>query len=149
MDRPHPTPPAPSNPLRWFPEFLSLGTRRIRPQARLLGLSLLVGVIAGVGAVLFYVASIAVSHYTLGELAGYHPYRPLGERELFTGTEHPLNLWLLLLIPTLGGVVSGVLVYKLAPEAEGTEPTRSSRPTTSSRASSGRGCRWSRSSPAP
>ena len=32
---------------------------------------------------------------------------------------HPLHVWLLLLVPTVGGLLSGVLVYTLAPEAEG------------------------------
>lgn len=119
MDRHPESTPVPSNPLRWFPEFLSIGSRRIRPQARVLGLSLVVGVIAGVGAVAFYVSSIGVFHYTLGESAGYHPHRPLGERELFTASDTPLSLWLLVLVPAIGGLVSGVLVYSLAPEAEG------------------------------
>jgi transposase len=41
--------PVPSHPLRWLPEFLELGGRRLRPQARLLGLSLVVGIVAGIG----------------------------------------------------------------------------------------------------
>src|SRR5262245_44549148 len=98
MEPPPSQAPVPSSPLRWFPEFLSIGSRRIRPQARLLGLSLVVGVIACIGAVLFYVSSIAVFHFTLGEFAGYHPYRPLGEQELFTASDRPLNLWLLILV---------------------------------------------------
>jgi CIC family chloride channel protein len=32
---------------------------------------------------------------------------------------HPFHPWLLLLIPTLGGIVSGLLVFTIAPEAEG------------------------------
>ena len=32
---------------------------------------------------------------------------------------HPFYPWLILLIPTLGGILSGVLVYTFAPEAEG------------------------------
>ena len=32
---------------------------------------------------------------------------------------HALNPWLLLLIPTVGGLLSGILVFTLAPEAEG------------------------------
>jgi hypothetical protein len=34
----------PTHPLRWLPEFWELGRRRLRSQARLLGLSLAVGV---------------------------------------------------------------------------------------------------------
>src|SRR5436853_6629617 len=63
-------PPAPSHPLRWFPEFLELGRRRLKPQARLLGLSLLVGVVSGTGAILFFAACQVVFHYALDVGAG-------------------------------------------------------------------------------
>jgi CIC family chloride channel protein len=111
--------PVPSHPLRWFPEFLELGQRRLRPQARVLGLSLVVGVISGVGAIVFFVACQVVFHYALDVGAGYHPITPGGEPPLFPETDTPLNPWLLLVIPTIGGVLSGLLVFTLAPEAEG------------------------------
>ena len=64
----------------WFPEFLFLRQRRVRNQVRLLGLAVLVGIVAGLGAILFYAATRGVEHYALGELAGYHPpVRPAGE----------------------------------------------------------------------
>src|SRR5690242_15315124 len=111
--------PAPSNPLRWFPEFWKLGRRRLRPQARLMGLSLLVGVIAGVGAVIFFAACQVVAHYALDALAGYRPNPPGGEPPLLPDTLRPFHPWLLLVVPTLGGLLSGLIVYTLAPEAEG------------------------------
>jgi CIC family chloride channel protein len=114
-----PRPPAPSHPLRWFPEFWDLGRRRLRTQARLLGLSLVVGVLAGVGAIVFFSACQVVFHYALDMLAGYHPVVPGGEPPLLGETDSALRPWLLLVIPALGGLVSGVLVYTLAPEAEG------------------------------
>jgi chloride channel protein, CIC family len=120
-DRPTRAPVIPSHPLRWFPEFWDLGRRRLRSQARLLGLALLVGVIAGLGAVVFHSACLVVSHYALGDIAGYSPGGPGGEAKL-PGLEEPagpLNPWLLLLVPVVGGLLSGALVYSLAPEAEG------------------------------
>jgi CIC family chloride channel protein len=112
--------PAPSHPLRWFPEFLELGRRRLRPQARLLGLSLLVGVVAGVGAIVFYAACQVVAHFALDAVAGYRPAHPGGEEPgLFAETSHTFRPWLLLIVPTVGGILSGLLVYSLAPEAEG------------------------------
>jgi CIC family chloride channel protein len=109
----------PSHPLRWLPEFLELGHRRLRPQARLLGLSLVVGVVAGVGAIVFYAACQIVFHYALDVLAGYHAHGPGGEPALFVEADGPLRPWMLLLMPLVGGVLSGLLVYTLAPEAEG------------------------------
>jgi chloride channel protein, CIC family len=111
--------PAPSHPLRWFPEFLELGRKRLRPQARLLGLSLGVGVIAGLGAVAFFAACQVVSYYALGFVAGYHPHGPGGEPPLFAESDTALRPWMLLIVPALGGLLSGLLVFTLAPEAEG------------------------------
>jgi CIC family chloride channel protein len=120
-DRPARAPVIPSHPLRWFPEFWDLGRRRLRPQARLLALALLVGVIAGLGAVAFHSACLVVSHYALGEVAGYQPGGPGGEAKLpwLLETTRALNPWLLLVVPVVGGLLSGALVYTLAPEAEG------------------------------
>jgi chloride channel protein, CIC family len=101
------------------PEFLELGHRRLRPQARLLGLSLLVGVVAGIGAILFFAACQVVFHYALDVTAGYHSSGPGGEPPLLGEGTGPLRPWLLLVVPLCGGILSGVLVYTLAPEAEG------------------------------
>src|SRR5437763_8502148 len=93
-------PPAPSHPLRWFPEFWDLGRRRLRPQARLLALSLLVGVIAGLGAILFYAACQVVFHYSLDAVAGYHPRGPGGEPPIpgLGETAQAFRPWLLLVV---------------------------------------------------
>jgi CIC family chloride channel protein len=117
-ERPHGTLP-PSHPLRWFPEFWELSRRRLRPQARLLALALAVGVAAGLGAVVFYVATQVVVHYALDVAAGYHPHHPGGEKPLLRPTARPLRPWLLPLIAAAGGIVSGVFVFTAAPEAEG------------------------------
>jgi CIC family chloride channel protein len=111
--------PAPSHPLHWFPEFWELGRKRLRPQVRLLGLSLSIGVVAGVGAIIFFAACQVVFHYALDVVAGYHPPGPGGEPPLLGETTTPLRPWLLLLVPAVGGLLSGLLVYTLAPEAEG------------------------------
>jgi chloride channel protein, CIC family len=106
----------------WFPEILQLGSPRIRRHVRLLGFAALVGVVAGLGGIAFYVATRVVEHYALGIWAGYYPHpHPGGEPSLpwLVAVEHPFHPWLLLLIPTLGGIISGVLVFTLAPEAEG------------------------------
>ena len=106
----------------WLPGVFRLGGDRIRSQVRLLALASLVGVVAGLGAIVFYVATRAAERYALGVLAGYcaEP-RPGGEPPMawLPAVNHPLHLWLLLLIPTAGGLLSGILVYTLAPEAEG------------------------------
>jgi CIC family chloride channel protein len=109
------------NFMRWFPEVLEIGRKRLRTQVRLLALAVLLGVITGLGAVAFYVATRVVAHYALG-LAGYsaEPH-PGGEPEIawLHPMSFPFHWWLLILIPALGGLLSGVLVFTFAPEAEG------------------------------
>src|SRR5689334_3696265 len=113
--------PVPSSPLHWFPEFLELTRRRLQPQMRVMGLSLVVGVIAGLGAIVFFAACQVIFHYTLYRYAGYDPSHPANEPPMLPEVEglYPFVPWLLLLIPTIGGIFSGWIVYTFAPEAEG------------------------------
>jgi CIC family chloride channel protein len=110
------------NPFRWFPEFLQLGRRRFRSQIRLMGSAILIGIVAGIGAIGFYLATRLIEHYALGVVVGYRPaVHPTGETDYswlppIAASFHP---WLLLIVPTVGGIFSGILVYTLAPEAEG------------------------------
>lgn len=108
-----------ANPLRWFPELWESHRRRVRPQVRLLGLSLVVGVISGLGAIIFFTACQFVFHYTLDTVAGYHPTAPGGEPALWADTAEALRPWMLVIVPMTGGLISGLIVFTLAPEAEG------------------------------
>jgi CBS domain-containing protein len=108
--------------LGWVPQVVKLGQNRYRTQIRLLALSALVGIVAGLGAIVFFVATRVVEHYALGCVVGYYPEpHPGGETPLpwLSVVSHPFYPWLLLVVPALGGLVSGVLVFTLAPEAEG------------------------------
>ena len=79
----------------------------------------LIGLIAGLGAVLFHYLCGLGMHYFLDMMAGYRPDAPAGEHALLPSTNTPFNRWMLLILPALGGIVSGWLVYTFAPEAEG------------------------------
>jgi len=96
-----------------------LPTPMLRDLWRLMALSALVGLIAGLGAIAFYVMLDAGRWLFLETLAGYHPPPPGGESPLFLAPEGELRRWVLFLMPVLGGLLSGVLVFWLAPEAEG------------------------------
>ena len=78
------------------------------------------GLSPGWGQLCFICATRYMEHYALG-VAGYEAEpRPAGEAALLlTPLNQPFRPWLLLIIPTLGGLASGLLVYSLAPEAEG------------------------------
>ncbi len=92
---------------------------RINKMVSWLFFFILIGVIAGLGSVVFhYLCQIGI-HLFLDELAGYRPPPPAGEGHLFPLTNTPFNRWVLLFLPALGGIFSGWIVYTFAPEAEG------------------------------
>ena len=79
----------------------------------------MIGIIAGLGSVLFHYLCGLGMHYFLDMIAGYRPLAPAGEHQLFPPTNTPFNKWILLILPAVGGLFSGWLVYTFAPEAEG------------------------------
>jgi len=93
----------------------------VRAVGRFMLLSALVGLVAGLGAVGFYFAANLATDVLLVQWAGLHP------------PEHSVSLngqglidtlrmghrWFLFLVPVLGGLLSGWLVFSFAPEAEG------------------------------
>lgn len=85
---------------------------------RLVPLSLLVGVVAGLGAVLFNLLLAWADNGFMVHMAGYHMPRAGGEVPYVAMTE-PARRWMLFLVPAIGGLFSGLLVYTFAPEAEG------------------------------
>ena len=109
------------HPLRWFPEFLELTRRRFRSQGQLLATSVLVGIVAGLGAVLFSSLCNIVVHFTLDAIVGYRADGPANEPKLdwLHETATTLRPLLFLVIPTIGGLLSGFIVFSIAPEAEG------------------------------
>lgn len=82
-------------------------------------LSTAIGVVAGIGAIVFQFLCQAVVYVALGLLAGYSPEEPAGERVLFEVDGSSPVLWMIVVVMTAGGLVSGWLVQKFAPEAAG------------------------------
>jgi chloride channel protein, CIC family len=80
-------------------------------------LSLLIGIVAGISAIAFTFAIDFVTHLTLGNWVGYLPPSPAGEGA--NGLIPILRKWALPLVTALGGLISGIIVFGLAPEAEG------------------------------
>lgn len=79
----------------------------------------LIGLIAGLGSIAFHYLCLLGSHYFMDMIAGYRPPSPAGEHHILTPTTTPFSRWMLLILPALGGIFSGWLVYTYAPEAEG------------------------------
>ena len=84
---------------------------------RWLVIGALIGIVAGVGSIVFYVAIALCTHLFLGLGAGFVPPGPAGEGATVI---HPIaRPWLIPVITTLGGLLCGLIVYTFAPEAEG------------------------------
>jgi CIC family chloride channel protein len=82
-----------------------------------LGLGLVIGVVAGLGAIAFTWAIDFCTRLFLGNLAGYTPPSALGEgTAVITPAQRP---WVLPLVLAFGGLLSGLIVYRFAPEAAG------------------------------
>ncbi len=78
-----------------------------------------IGIIAGLGSVLFHYLCQLGLHYFMDFMAGYRPPCPAGEHHLLSPTNTSFSRYTLLLLPAFGGILSGWLVYTFAPEAEG------------------------------
>ncbi|QDT51719.1 H(+)/Cl(-) exchange transporter ClcA [Symmachiella dynata] len=82
-------------------------------------LSGLIGIVAGLGAIAFQFLSQLVLSLALNGVAGYMPLEPVGEYTFLPHTHTEFSPWHLLLVMAGGGLVSGWLVFKFAPEAAG------------------------------
>jgi len=91
----------------------------MQKQQRLLLDSIILGVVGGLSAQLFTWLLHLFSELFLVKLAGYIPPGLPEEGGALQQTIGGHGLWLIPVATTLGGLIAGVLVYSLAPEAEG------------------------------
>ncbi|MEJ2672085.1 MAG: chloride channel protein [Deltaproteobacteria bacterium] len=103
----------PAQPLNFWQEYQRSGT------PRLIFCAVILGIAGACAAQIFQFCLTLGQRYLLTGLAGYSPpglpYEG-GSLQVIIG---PYGLWLIPAVTTLGGLLSGVLVYTLAPEAEG------------------------------
>ncbi|HUX55532.1 MAG TPA: chloride channel protein [Bacteroidales bacterium] len=90
-----------------------------RSAGRWLLLGSIVGVISGLCAILFQSFLVLVKEFSITHLMGLSPMVPGGEHEALRFTLGKFNPYFIVLLPALGGLVAGLLIYKFAPEAEG------------------------------
>jgi chloride channel protein, CIC family len=93
------------------------GFENHRYLTKWLGISSAIGVVAGLGAIAFMWAIDWVTQLSLGNVVGYLPPSPIGEGN--RGLMQIARPWLLPLVTGCGGLLSGIIVFSLAPEAEG------------------------------
>lgn len=106
--------------MSWFdPIRKFLSGFELRASGKWFILSAIVGVVAGLGAIVFQLGSQTVLHFTLERIAGYSPQEPAGEHAFFPHVQQPFSPFLLVVVMAAGGLASGLIVYTFAPEAEG------------------------------
>ncbi len=110
-----------ASPDNWLQRWRNTlqGVFDLESSGRVIVYSCVVGVIAGLAAAGFYFVLEAFQAHVLVGIVGYEP--PGAGSEGYGRTEFslPTRTWAVLLIPAIGGLACGVLVYLLAPEAEG------------------------------
>ena len=91
--------------------------RGARYEPKWLVLATVIGVIGGLGAVVFTLALELSTRLFLGVIVGFTPASPAGEGG--APITDALRPWALPLCVALGGLLSGIIVFRFAPEAEG------------------------------
>jgi len=79
--------------------------------------AILIGIAAGVASIAFFSAITWATKLFLGLGAGFVPNVPAGVG--VTAVADIGGLWMIPVITTIGGLISGLIVYKSVPEAEG------------------------------
>jgi len=91
----------------------------MKGQQRLILDTILLGVVGALGAQLFMILLHGSEVLFMTWLAGYHPPGLPEEGGVLRQVIGSHGLWLVPVATTLGGLISGFMVYALAPEAEG------------------------------
>ncbi len=104
-------------PLEWARKPMGIiRDFRLRRRGRWILLSAAIGVVSGLGAIVFDVLFRISQKYLIVGIGTFLPPAPGSEG----GPGHlPVDPWMLPLALTVGGLISGALVFWFAPEAEG------------------------------
>jgi chloride channel protein, CIC family len=86
---------------------------------RTVALSSLVGVVAGLGAIVFQYLCQYGSRLFLDQLAGLRMEGPAGEAVLVHPSTSAFHPWMLPIVAGVGGLLTGLIVQRFAPEAAG------------------------------
>lgn len=100
-----------SNLRKWF---------SIRGSKSLYLYSVLIGLIAGLGAYGFAFLLAVAEHFSFEVLAGHQTSHPEGELHYSSGYVSDLNRFVLFLLPIVGGLITGSITHFFCKEAGGT-----------------------------
>ena len=87
--------------------------------SRWLLLGILVGVFSGLVAVVFFYFLQLGKYFTFNVLAGFPLPAPEGERIFESNGGLQFSRWVFFILPVAAGLLSGLIVYHFAPEADG------------------------------
>ncbi|MFW6324605.1 MAG: chloride channel protein [Desulfovibrionales bacterium] len=90
----------------------AVGTYKTISSVRWLLLGVIAGCLSGVAAVLFFLGVEGLRFLFLHKLAGLHLPAPAGERLFFSGSEGPSRFWVIPLLTTSVGLLTGFLVSR-------------------------------------
>jgi CIC family chloride channel protein len=79
----------------------------------------IVGLVSGIGAIIFFLLLQGSSFFFMDYIVGLRVEETAGEHAIFGHAATELKRWMIFFVPAFGGLLSGFLVYKFAPEAEG------------------------------
>ncbi len=106
----------PGQSKRYERVFAALG---LRSQGKWIIFGLILGVFSALGAWFFFYSLAWLSFFLQGWVAGAEVIEPHGEQIINLTVSKPFKRWIFFLLPAVGGLISGILVYTFAPEAEG------------------------------
>ncbi len=86
---------------------------------RMVALSSLLGGVAGLGAIVFQYLCQICSRLFLDQLAGLRMESPAGETALVHPSHSAFHPWMLPIVAGVGGLLTGLIVQRFAPEAAG------------------------------
>lgn len=90
--------------------------RRVKRIWRGTFLGILIGIVSGLGGIIFNYMIETGTRFFTRDLILYLSPQHLSD---FSFLGFPFSRWMMLWIPALGGLISGFLVFRFAPEAEG------------------------------
>lgn len=91
----------------------------VTPYKKIILIAVLIGVISGIGALFFFEGLKIGTAFFMGDVVGFHLPEEGQTVADIAQWAPPDHLWMILPVICFGGLVSGLLVYTLAPEAEG------------------------------
>ncbi|WP_214019495.1 chloride channel protein [Methanoculleus sp.] len=91
----------------------------ITPYSRIILIAIIVGLISGLGALFFFEGLRLGTAFFMEGIVGFHLPKEGQTLQDISQWAPPDHLWMILPVICFGGLLSGLLVYTFAPEAEG------------------------------